>query len=347
MTTVEKAKGIFVRSITPNRPHHAQWMLTRRCNYRCKGCSVWQEQDARELSTREIKKGLDALKELGVIELVLSGGNPLLREDIGEIIDYSSRLFITTVYDNGSMAVEKIETLRQADFVAISIDSLDPRKNDYIRGVPGSFKKSVHAVEKLSEEGICVGVAPTISQLNLYEIIEITNHFLTKRIPVWYSLYSFDPSQERRQLFNLGKQNDEFVITDRRAIVNLCDSLAALKKKSGQVLITNKTLEAVKALYSESRRSWTCRALQNFLVIDNLGRVAGCHLNDSVASVRDLPSLWNTQTFNKLRQTYSACARCNYICYIFYSLHGTVLGNLQLVRDRWRSAPLLLKRKPI
>jgi MoaA/NifB/PqqE/SkfB family radical SAM enzyme len=346
MTTVEKARGIIVRSLTPNRPYHAQWMLTRRCNYRCRGCNVWQEQDTKELSTREVKKGLDVLKELGVIEVVLSGGNPLLREDIDEIIDYSSRLFITTVYDNGSMAERKIDALRHADLVAISIDSLDARKNDYIRGVPGALKKAMHAVEKLSEEGICVGVAPTISQLNLYEIIDITNHFLAKKIPVWYSLYSFDPSERRHQLFKIGKQNDEFVITDRKAMVNLCDSLAALKRKNGQILITNKILEAVKTLYSENKRSWRCHALQNFLMIDNLGRVAGCHLNDSVASIDDLPHLWNTEKFDHLRQTYSDCTRCTYLCYIFYSLHGTVVGNLQVAADRWRSAALFLKKKP-
>jgi MoaA/NifB/PqqE/SkfB family radical SAM enzyme len=347
MTTMEKARGIILRSLTPNRPYHAQWMLTRRCNYRCRGCNVWQEQDTKELSTREIKKGLDVLKELGVVEVVLSGGNPLLRADIDEIIEYSSRFFVTTVYDNGSMAAHKIDALRHADFVAISIDSLDPEKNDYIRGVPGALKKAIHAVERLSREGIRVGVAPTISQLNLYEIIDITNHFLAKKIPVWYSLYSFDSSEKGGQLFKIGKQNDEFVITDKRAMVNLCDSLAALKRKNGQILITNKILEAVKTLYSENKRTWRCHALQNFLMVDNLGRVAGCHLHDPVASIDDLPDVWNSDKFEDLRRRYSNCTRCTYLCYIFYSLHGTIVGNLQVARDRWRSAGLFLKKKPV
>jgi MoaA/NifB/PqqE/SkfB family radical SAM enzyme len=345
MKTIEKARGIIARSLTPNRPYHAQWMLTRRCNYRCKGCNVWQEQDTAELPAREIKKGLDVLKELGVIEIVLSGGNPLLREDIDEIIEYSSRSFITTVYDNGSMAAQKINALRNADFVAISIDSLNPTKNDYIRGVPGALRKAMQAVKKLSEQGIRVGVAPTISQLNLYEIPDITNHFLEKNIPVWYSLYSFDPSQDRCQLFKIGKQNDEFVITDREAMISLCNYLAAMKRRTGQILITDKILEAIKTLYSENKRVWRCHALQNFLMIDNLGRVAGCHLHDTVASIDDLPDLWNSEKFNQLRQSYSNCARCTYLCYIFYSLHGTVVGNLQAARDRWRSAALFLKKK--
>jgi len=347
MTTVQKARSIIARSLTPNKPHHAQWMLTRRCNYRCRGCNVWQEQDAKELSTKEVKRGLDILKELGIIEVVLSGGNPLLREDIDQIIEYASRFFVTTVYDNGSMAPEKIDALRKADFVAISIDSLNSRKNDYIKGVPGAWKKAMDAVEELHGEGIRVGVTPTISQLNLYEITEVTNYFLQRKIPVWYSLYSFDPSDAGCQLFKIGKQNDEFMITDRKAMVELCDSIMELKKKNSQILMTDKILKAVKALYSENTRTWTCHALRTFLIVDHLGKVAGCHLYDPVATIYDLQKVWDSKKFNDLRKEYSRCTRCTYLCYIFYSLHGTVIGNLEIAREKWRSAALFLKKKQV
>lgn len=303
---------------------------------------MWQEPSTKELSTKEIKRGLDVLKELGVIELVLSGGNSLLREDIDEIIEYSSRLFITTVFDNGSVAAQKIDALRKADFVAISIDSLDPAKNDYIKGAPGALRKALQAVKKLSENGIRVGVAPTISQLNLYEIKDMTNYFLENNIPVCYSLYSFDTSENGCQLFKIGKQNTEFVITDRKAMVDLCDCLTEMKKKSGRIFVTNKILEAVKSLYSENKRTWRCTALQNFIMVDNVGRVAGCHLHDPVASLDNLLHLWKSEKFDRLRRTYSDCTRCTYLCYIFYSLHGTIIGHLQIARDRWRSATTLL-----
>jgi MoaA/NifB/PqqE/SkfB family radical SAM enzyme len=344
MPLIEKAGSIVVRSLTPNRPHHAQWMITRKCNYRCRGCNVWQEQDENELSTSEIKKGLDILKDLGIVEIVLSGGNPLLREDVDEIIEYASKLFITTVYDNGSMAAKKIEALRNADFVAISIDSLDPTKNDHIRGVKGAWKKAVNAVLELQKEGIRVGVAPTISQANMNEILELTTWFLKKNIPVWYSLYSYDTSESGQQLFKIGKQSDEFAITDKESMADLCDSLSKLKKKSGLVLVTDKILGTVRTLYAENRRIWRCKALQNFLIVDHLGRVAGCHLHNPVGSIFDLPRIWNSQRLNNLRESYSRCTRCTYLCYIFYSVHGTVLGNLQIARERWKSAQLLLRK---
>jgi MoaA/NifB/PqqE/SkfB family radical SAM enzyme len=82
----KKTAAIAARSLTFGKPHHAQWLITRKCNYRCSGCNVWKEQDERELPIEDVKKGLDILKKMGIVDLVLSGGNPLLRSDIGEII---------------------------------------------------------------------------------------------------------------------------------------------------------------------------------------------------------------------------------------------------------------------
>ncbi|MGC8998093.1 MAG: radical SAM protein [Candidatus Bathyarchaeia archaeon] len=343
--SIRKALGIVSRVLVPNRPYHVQWMVTRRCNYRCAGCNVWREQDSEELSTEEIKRGLDILRKLGVVEVLISGGNPLLRADIDEIIEYASRYFFTTVYDNGSMAAEKIAALRHANFVAISIDSLNPEKNDRIRGVKGAWKRAMETVEKLHREGINVSVTPTISQANLYEIIDFTKYFLSRGIPVWYSLYSYDAVGCSNSLFKIGKEEDHFIIRDRDAMVKVCDSLLEMKQKDDNVLITTKVLEAVKHLYLENKRIWRCRALQSFFVINHLGEVAGCHLHEPVASIFELPTLWESERFETLRRKFSECERCTYLCYIFYSIHGSVAGNIEIVRDKWRNVRFFLKRR--
>lgn len=344
-SSLKKTAAIAARSLVPGKPHHVQWLITRKCNYRCRGCNVWREQDRKELSADEIKRGLDILKSLGVVEIVFSGGDPLLRDDAAEIIEYASRFFVTTVYDNGSMAAKKIEALRNVDFVAISIDSLDAAKNDYIKGVKGSWKKAMETVETLHNEGIKVSVTPTISQLNLYEIVDITNYFSQKGIPVWYCLYSYDLSVDVNQLFRIGKANDEFVIRDKQAMVKLCDSLIEMKKKDKNILMTTKLLKALRSLYAEDKRTWNCRALQNFFVIDHLGRIAGCHNHNFAGSVFDLPKTWDSEKFNTLRKTYRKCTQCTYLCYIFYSLHGSPYGNLMLAKDQWKNARLLLNKK--
>jgi len=341
---LRKASRIAINALTPNRPHHAQWMVTRKCNYRCRGCNVWKEQDKRELSTEEVKRGLDILKDLGIVELVISGGDPLLRKDAPEIIEHAANLFVTTVYDNGSMAKQNLEALRNVDFVAISIDSLDPKKNDYIKAVPGAWKKAMEAVETLHKEGINVSVTPTISQLNLYEIVDITNYFTQRGIPVWYCLYTYDQTADENQLFRIGKPNDEFIIKDKQAMVKLCDTLIEMKKRNRRIFITTKLLEALRTYFSEGKRTWNCHALQNFLVLDHLGRIAGCHNHNFLGSVFDLPEIWRSEKFDLLRKTYNQCTQCAYLCYIFYSLHGSPYGNLVLAKDQWKNARFLLER---
>jgi MoaA/NifB/PqqE/SkfB family radical SAM enzyme len=273
----------------------------------------------------------------------LSGGNPLLRDDIGEIIDYASKLFVTTVCDNGSLAAEKMDCLRNVDFVAISIDSLDEAKNDYIKAVPGAWKKAMETVETLRKEGIGVSVTPTISQKNIYEIVDITNYFTQKEIPVWYCLYSYDMSGDENQLFRIGKQNDEFTITDKQAMVKLCDSLIEMRKKNRKILMTNKILKALRSLFEEEKRTWNCQALNNFLVVDHLGRIAGCHSHNFAGSIFDLLESWESKEFKQLRKNYHKCTQCNYLCYVFYSLQGSPSGYLSLALDQWKNAKLLFK----
>ena len=336
-----KILSLAKRALAFNRPHHVQWMLTYRCNYRCRSCDVWRTQSPmKELGTQEVKAGLDVLRKLGVMEIVFSGGNPLLREDIGEIIDYASRYFITTVYDNGSQAVSKIEALRNADFVAISLDTLEEKKYDYLKGVHGALKNALNAVQILHEQGITVGVSPTISQLNINEILEFTDHFTEKQVPVLYCLYQHDTLTQ--PLFQIGRQDKELEIMDHETFAEVCDKLIERKGKKRGILITRKMLETLKTLYLTGQRGWQCKALQSFLMIDPGGRVAGCHLQKPVASVFDLPTLWKSERFDRCRRIYQECQRCSYMCYMFYSLHANVQGNMEILLDQWKNARTVL-----
>jgi len=337
----QKALSLLKRSLTPKKPYHAQWLLTRRCNYRCRSCNVWQEQqDFKEVSTDDVKRGLDVFRKLGVVEVVFSGGNPLLREDIGEIIDYASKFFITTVYDNGSLVVEKIDALRHVDFVAISLDTLDEKKLDYIKGVPGAWEKAMESIETLQREGISVVISPTISQLNQHEIVDFTRYFITQGLPVLYCLYSYDYPLEN-QLFGIGKRIDEFEPTDRAALAKVCDELIELKRKQRGIFITTKVLNALKQFFSDGKRTWKCEALRGFFIVDHLGRVAGCHLRQPLTSVVELSDQWNSERFENLRKEFSRCDKCTYLCYIVYSLHASISGNLEIIRDQWKNVRLL------
>ena len=338
----QKSFSIMKRSLTPNRPYHVQWFLTRKCNYRCRGCQVWRKNEKiEELSTHKIKKGMDILRNLGVIEIVFTGGNPLLRDDIDEILKYASKYFITTIYDNGSLAVEKMDVLRNVDFVAISLDTLNEELNDYMKGVPGSWKKAMNAIDTLHKDRIPVVVSPTISQMNLHEILEFTKHFTDQGIPLWYCLYGYDFSSEN-SLFKIGKRQDDLRIRDKKAVVSLCNALTKMKRERSGILITDKTLNAIRGLFETGRRIWQCKALQGFLMIDHHGRVAGCHCLNPVTSIFELPKTWDSPEFDLLREKYQKCDKCAFLCYIFYSLHGSIRGNIEVVRDQWKNSRVVL-----
>ena len=148
---------------------------------------------------------------------------------------------------------------------------------------------------------------------------------------------------DEKQLFRIGKANDEFVIKDKQAMINLCNSLIEMKKKNKKILMTNKLLKTVRSLYEEDGRTWKCQALSNFLVVDHLGRIAGCHGHNFAGSIFDLPKNWNSQEFKQLRETYHNCTQCNYLCYVFYSLQGSPSGYLSLALDQWKNARVLFK----
>ncbi|MHA1728874.1 MAG: radical SAM protein, partial [Promethearchaeota archaeon] len=82
---------------TVRRPSMAQIEITTRCNARCAFCSMWRPEyqnalknQGREMTTNEIKKIIDDLDKLNITVLSFTGGEPTLRSDIGELIDYAT-----------------------------------------------------------------------------------------------------------------------------------------------------------------------------------------------------------------------------------------------------------------
>jgi hypothetical protein len=114
-----------------------------------------------------------------------------------------------------------------------------------------------------------------------------------------------------------------------------------LKKKQQGIFITSKVLNALERFFSEGQRTWTCEALRGFFIVDHLGRVAGCHLRQPAASITELADCWDSGKFQELRSEYSKCDKCTYLCYIVYSLHSSVLGNLGIVQDQLKNIRLL------
>ncbi|WP_374287378.1 heme d1 biosynthesis radical SAM protein NirJ [Pseudomonas fluvialis] len=147
------------------------WNLLRRCNLTCKHCYATSADSEfrNELDTTEALGVIDQLHEAGVRVLILSGGEPLLRDDIFQLADYArDKGFYVALSTNGTLIDEQnIERIAAADFdyVGISIDGLEAVHDEW-RQLKGSFAASMHAIYLCRARGIRVGLRTTLTQHN-------------------------------------------------------------------------------------------------------------------------------------------------------------------------------------
>jgi heme d1 biosynthesis radical SAM protein NirJ len=147
------------------------WNLLRRCNLTCKHCYATSADSEfrNELDTTEALGVIDQLHETGVRVLILSGGEPLLRDDIFQLADYArDKGFYVALSTNGTLIDEQnIERIAAADFdyVGISIDGLEAVHDEW-RQLKGSFAASMHAIDLCRARGIRVGLRTTLTQHN-------------------------------------------------------------------------------------------------------------------------------------------------------------------------------------
>lgn len=157
------------------------WNVTRRCNLKCQHCYRDSGPEAgslqKELSTEQGKKLLAELAAEDFSLVILSGGEPLLRDDLAELVSQASNLGLYPVL--GTSAVDltenKILELKQAGLqgMGISIDSSEAEIHDEFRGVKGSWKQAVAAARRVVEHELPVQINATISRENQQDIDEM------------------------------------------------------------------------------------------------------------------------------------------------------------------------------
>ncbi|MDD4941269.1 MAG: radical SAM protein, partial [Candidatus Omnitrophica bacterium] len=147
--------------------------ITDRCNLRCAMCSQWRtSHNEREMSADQWKRFIDELASMRVRVLTITGGEPLLRDDLTEIIRYAKGRGIPVhLCTNGTLIDDRRAGLLAAsglDSVSISIDSSDPRVHNAIRGAD-CHSRAVDAVRSLRAAGprIRIGINCVISSRNV------------------------------------------------------------------------------------------------------------------------------------------------------------------------------------
>lgn len=220
------------------------WNCTRTCNLKCKHCYSNSDSNSyeNELTTDEAKKMIDNLGSFRVPVLLLSGGEPFMRQDLMELIQYSQQYGIrTTISTNGTLidkATAKILKENQVGYVGISIDGIGHR-HDMFRGRQGSFESAVNGIRNCLDVGQKVGLRFTISRDTIGQLEEVFKFISEEKIPrvCFYHLAYSGRGNEM--------MNDDITHEESRQVMNLIMRKAQEFGPATEILTVDNHADAV------------------------------------------------------------------------------------------------------
>lgn len=304
------AYNLFNKAI----PVSATLSVTDRCNSKCTYCG-FSIRNTRELSLAEIKSVIDVLCNLGVERLGLWGGEPLIREDIGDIVNYckTKKLHVTMV-TNGHLIGKKLDVIKKTDDVIVSFDGLE-KYHDLNRG-KNSYTKTIAAMKLLADNKIkfftiTVLTKNNISTENIDYILELSkqyNFFTTFQILHHNEILSSDYK-------NILPSHDEYI--------EVLKYIHGKKKINKNIASSNMYFDHLlkwenlhKVCVPENSKKIKCLAGKVYLNIDTDGYVYPCSiLIGQMQGVKyDSENLLQKIQKNKIN-----CGDCVCGCYVEYN----------------------------
>ncbi len=155
------------------------WEVTKGCNLRCIHCraTATELMSPADLPTGKALNIISQIAQFANPILVLSGGEPLYRQDIFQLAEYATSLGIrTALATNGTLVTKDVaEKIKNAGIkrVSISLDGSDAITHDTFRGIPGAFDAAVYGMKNLQEAGVSVQINTTIARHNAHQLPDV------------------------------------------------------------------------------------------------------------------------------------------------------------------------------
>lgn len=320
--------------------------VTSDCNLRCRMCGVCDlerdRDESGELTTEQWKAVIsDAATKLGTTLAVVSGGEPLLREDVFEIIRYATDCGISIHLCTNALLLseEKILKLKNSGVktVSFSVEGPEASTHESIRG-PDSFPMVVNAIKqfrKIAPE-VRIGINFVITRINyknMVSMVEFAHGLGVQQL-------KFAPIHTN--LLHRRKNKDEYedLLFKEEDISLLEQEVQRLKKvlKGYPNLITtcDEFFDGISSLYKMPKRI-PCYAGYAICAISPMGFVSPCSDMDSEFNVNSMSidKIWLSPEFHKLRQCVDACSSaCWDTAYTELSLW---LRPSSMIKHLWRN----------
>jgi len=291
-------------------PAKACWEVTYQCNSDCRGCSRRKNDPNRKiLSTEEGKNLISELGKLNVLSLNLSGGEPMLREDIFELIYHAKKntSMSITMSSNGLLINnEKLIKLSKAglDIIYLSLDGANSANHDDRRGIKGNFDKTLKVIDIIRSHRIKdrpkIFINTVVTKKNLEELSEIA--VLSEKQGVEGMSFQLFEKCEEKEYFG----DDELEISPKDA-ENLRDAVINLLKNHKKLIpVSEEYLDRFSDYIQDSRMvyEYRCVAGYAYCLIDAYGEVFPCTTKyKSMGNLRDMSfkDLWFSNDSKNLR----------------------------------------------
>ena len=260
----------FLQSIIFKKrfPLSVSWNITYRCNLQCGYCGAW-EKKIEELDTKKVFAVIEEFVSMGTKFIKFSGGEPLLREDLGQIIDFCKRKNLQVFLNsNGTLIKEELKKIKGVEEIQLSLDG-PPEVHDAIRG-RGVHDKVIEAIKICKDNNIGVILTAVISKHNISHIPYILNIAKKYKVGMQFQpadqIFSYSDNKDINSLFSPDEK-------DYKKVINFL-----LKEKSkGNKFIYN-SFSGLKHLYHwPNPRKINCllRLLRCYIEPD--GRIFVCN----------------------------------------------------------------------
>lgn len=170
-------------------PLKAMFELTYRCNLRCRHCYVADGSKRKELSTPEVFSILKDLASAGCLNIGFTGGEPFLRKDILDILEYAKGMGLNIIIlTNGTLiTAKKADRLKDLVLNKIDVSFHTTKKEifDWFTKVPDTYRRVLRAIKLLRERGIEVYLKTTAMSINKDDIVKI-RHFAVERFGAYF-----------------------------------------------------------------------------------------------------------------------------------------------------------------